>query len=55
MPFLLYLLFSLQQNWRRGQIRFCLEVKGMGERARGRTGDREERWPKKCIHIRINV
>jgi hypothetical protein len=25
-------MFSLQQNWRRGQNRFCLEVRGMGER-----------------------
>jgi hypothetical protein len=28
-------MFSLQQNWRRGQNRFCLEAKGMGGRRRG--------------------
>jgi hypothetical protein len=26
----------LQQNWRKGQNRFCLEVKGMGVRGRRR-------------------
>jgi hypothetical protein len=35
-------MFSLQQNCRRGQNRFCLEVRGMGGeqgvRGRGRTG-----------------
>jgi hypothetical protein len=31
MSFLLSLIFSLQQNWRRGQNRFCLEVRGVGE------------------------
>jgi hypothetical protein len=25
---------SLQQNWRKGQNRFCLEVRGVGERGR---------------------
>jgi hypothetical protein len=38
MPFLLSLRLSLQQNGRRGQNRFCLEVKGVG----GRGGQREE-------------
>jgi hypothetical protein len=28
LSFLLLLMSSLQQNWRRGQNRFCLEVKG---------------------------
>jgi hypothetical protein len=27
-------MFSIQQNWRRGQNRFCLEVRGFGERRR---------------------
>jgi hypothetical protein len=27
---------SLQQNWRGVQNRFCLEVRGVGERGRGR-------------------
>jgi hypothetical protein len=30
---------SLQQNWRRGQNRFCLEVKGVGERGREWRGE----------------
>jgi hypothetical protein len=44
-------MFSLQQNWRRGQNRekkFCLEVKGVeGKGNRWRIGDRGqgERWP----------
>jgi hypothetical protein len=29
MPFLLLLMSSLQQNWRREQNRFCLELKGV--------------------------
>jgi hypothetical protein len=32
MSFLLLLMSSLQQNWRRGQNTFCLEVKGVVER-----------------------
>jgi hypothetical protein len=28
--FLLLLMSSLQQNWRRGQNRFCLEARGWG-------------------------
>jgi hypothetical protein len=43
-------MFSLQQNWRRGQIRFCLEARGVGRRGR-EQGDREEKCPKQCIHI----
>jgi hypothetical protein len=31
-------MFSLQQNWRRGQNRFCLEVRGLRGRGRGRDG-----------------
>jgi hypothetical protein len=27
-------MFSLQQNWRRGQNKFCLEARRMGERGR---------------------
>jgi hypothetical protein len=27
---------TLQQNWRKGQNRFCLERRGMGRRGRGR-------------------
>jgi hypothetical protein len=29
MLFLLSFMFSLQQNWRRGQNRFCLEARGV--------------------------
>jgi hypothetical protein len=32
MSFLLLLMSSLQQNWRKGQNRFCLEVRGLGEK-----------------------
>jgi hypothetical protein len=35
LSFLLSLMFSLQQNWRRGQNRFCLEAREVGERRRG--------------------
>jgi hypothetical protein len=30
MTFLLLLMSSPQQNWRKGQNRFCLEERGMG-------------------------
>jgi hypothetical protein len=33
-------MFSLQQNWRRGQNRFCLEVRGVGRRRKGVGGRR---------------
>jgi hypothetical protein len=36
-------MLSLQQNWRIGQNRFCLEVRGVGEgggeRRRGKGGE----------------
>jgi hypothetical protein len=35
LSFLLSLISSLQQNWRRGQNRFCLEVSGVGEKKKG--------------------
>jgi hypothetical protein len=34
MSFLISLKFSLQQNWRRGQNRFCLEERGVERRRR---------------------
>jgi hypothetical protein len=40
LSFLLSLMFSLQQNWRTGKSRFCLEVGEVGRK-----------WPKQCIHI----
>jgi hypothetical protein len=41
MSFLLLLLSSLQQNWRKGQIRFCLEATGVGGEGggKGRGGE----------------
>jgi hypothetical protein len=41
---------SLQQNWREGQNRFCLEVtEGGGKREEeGRQG---AKWHKQCMHI----
>jgi hypothetical protein len=39
MAFLLLLVFSLQQNWRRGQNRFCLEAREWG----GDGGSGEQR------------
>jgi hypothetical protein len=35
MFFSLSLMFSLQQNWRRRQNRFCLEVRSVGGKDRG--------------------
>jgi hypothetical protein len=35
-------LSSLQQNWKRGQNRFCLEARGTGERGRGRGAGRDD-------------
>jgi hypothetical protein len=49
MSFLLLLMFSLQQNWRRGQNRFCLEAREVGGEGEGRV--RGQRWPKQCMHI----
>jgi hypothetical protein len=43
-----YCLSSLQQNWRKGLNRFCLEVESGG--GPGGVG-KGERWPKHCIHI----
>jgi hypothetical protein len=37
MPFLLSLMFSLHQNWRKGQNKFCLEASG-GSGVVGRNG-----------------
>jgi hypothetical protein len=48
--FLLSLMFSLQQNWRRGKNRFCLEAGDMGRKGWVVEG-RGKRWLKQCIHI----
>jgi hypothetical protein len=39
MSFLLSLMLSLQQNWRRGKNRFFLEARGSGEGGEGRGGE----------------
>jgi hypothetical protein len=45
---------SFQENWRREQIRFCLESREGGEMkegAREGAGGRGGKWPKQCTHI----
>jgi hypothetical protein len=43
MSFLLLLISTLQQNWRKAQNRFCLEVRGKRGRRRGQgTGGRND-------------
>jgi hypothetical protein len=43
MSFLLLLMSTLQQNWRRGQNRFCLEARGIrGKVGGGRRGQEGE-------------
>jgi hypothetical protein len=50
MSFLLSLMLSLQQNWRREQNRFCLEARG--DRRRGRRARAgEEMAPKMYVHM----
>jgi hypothetical protein len=43
MSFLLFFMSSLQQSWRRGQNRFCLEAMGVGGRRRGWGSRREKK------------
>jgi hypothetical protein len=50
LSFLLLLMCSLQQNWRKKQNRFCLEVRGVSREKEG-VGDRGEKRPKQCMHI----
>jgi hypothetical protein len=50
MSFLLSLMFSVQQNWRREQNRLCLKAKGVKGTDR-EAGGRELKRPKKCIHV----
>jgi hypothetical protein len=38
MSFLLLFVSSLQQNWRKGQNRFCLEARRVGRKGQGRGG-----------------
>jgi hypothetical protein len=49
---LLLLMSSLQQNWSKGQNRFCLEARGGGrERERKRAEGRGEKWSKQCMQM----
>jgi hypothetical protein len=50
MLFLLLLMFTLQQNWRKGQNRFCREATGMGEEG-GSWGQRGEMAQTKYAHM----
>jgi hypothetical protein len=52
MSFLISLMSSLQQNWRREQNKYCLDARGWEKRER--TGEQGEKWPKQCMHIWIN-
>jgi hypothetical protein len=50
--FLLLIMSSLQQNWRRGQNTFCLEKRrDWREGAEKGAKGRREKWSKKCMHI----
>jgi hypothetical protein len=42
MFFLLLPTFTLQQNWKKGQNRFCLEARGVGGREMGWAGGRSD-------------
>jgi hypothetical protein len=50
MSFLLLLMSSLPQNWRKGQNRFCLEVKGSGGEREG-AEDRREMTQTMYAHV----
>jgi hypothetical protein len=50
MSFLLLLMSSLQQNWRRGQSRFYLEARGMGGEGE-RRGQGEEMTQTMYAHM----
>jgi hypothetical protein len=41
---------SLQQNWRRGQYRFCPEAKGVEGRGRGREEEGRNGPNNVCIY-----
>jgi hypothetical protein len=52
MCFLLLLMSSLQQNWRKGQSRFCLEVRGVWMSGRGGKQGREMT---QTMYIHMNI
>jgi hypothetical protein len=54
MSFLLSLMFSPQQNWRRGQNRFCLEVKGVKGREKGQGAWEGEGPNNVCTYESMN-
>jgi hypothetical protein len=49
LSFLLLLISSLQQNWRKVQNRFCLEARGLGKRE-GSEGQGRE-MANQCMHM----
>jgi hypothetical protein len=54
MCFLLLLTSSLQQNWRKGQNKFCLEASGAGRKggsSGGGWGQGEEMTQTMCAHM----
>jgi hypothetical protein len=52
MSFLLLLMSTLQQNWRKGQNRFCLEAREIAGRRKG-WGARERNSPiNVCAHTK---
>jgi hypothetical protein len=56
MSFLLLLMSTLQQNWRRGQSRFCLEARGAGGRGREcEAGDGGEMAQTMCAQVNIKI
>jgi hypothetical protein len=54
MPFLLFLMFFLQQNWRRGEHRVCMEARevwgGGGGCRGGEMAQTMYAHMNKCIH-----
>jgi hypothetical protein len=45
---------SLQQNWRKGQNRFCLEARGVGDRGKGRRAGGRNDPSKVCTYEYVN-
>jgi hypothetical protein len=45
---------SLQQNWRKGQNRFCLEARGVGGRKREWSAGRRNDPSNVCTHKYMN-
>jgi hypothetical protein len=45
---------SLQQNWRKGQNRFCLKARGVGGKKRGRGAGRRNDPNNVCTYEYMN-